>query len=83
MSHWMRRSGKFLPDPIFRAAEQLAHWMKKSRSRLYAEAIAKYVDNHALDDITERLNAVCGAEPSVVDVALQCDQAKTVSHEAW
>ena len=32
-----------LPDPVFRAAETLARRLRKSRSQLYAEAIAEYV----------------------------------------
>lgn len=32
-----------LPDPVFRDAETLARRLRKSRSKLYAEAIADYV----------------------------------------
>lgn len=45
-----------LPDAIFREAERLARRLKKSRSRLYQEAVAEYVARHAPEAITEALN---------------------------
>ena len=72
-----------LPDPLFQAAEHLARRLKKPRSRLYAEAIAQYVGTHGSNAVTERLNAVYGIEPAVVDEALERAQAESGSHEAW
>jgi antitoxin MazE6 len=48
-----------IPDPVFTSAERLAERMKKSRSQLYSEALAEYVDRHDPDTITDRINAVC------------------------
>lgn len=45
-----------LPDDVFRAAEALARRLKKSRSRLYADAIAEYLARHAPDEVTEAMN---------------------------
>jgi hypothetical protein len=72
-----------LPDPVFQAAEQLARRQHKPRSRLYAEAIAEYVDAHDSSDVTKRLNAVYGAEDSSLDEGLQRIQSKTLGNEAW
>lgn len=72
-----------LPDTLFEAAEQLAQSLKKPRSKLYAEALAKYVDGHETSAVTERLNAVYDAEPSTVEEVLRSAQSKTLSHEAW
>ena len=47
-----------LPDPVFRAAETLARRLRKSRSQLYAEAIAEYVGAHGAKALTARLNSV-------------------------
>lgn len=47
-----------LPDRIFRAAEQHAQRAKKSRSQLYAEAIAEYLARHAPDEVKEAMNRV-------------------------
>ena len=47
-----------LPDQVFREAERFARRAKKSRSRLYAEALAEYLARHAPDEVTEDMNRV-------------------------
>ena len=48
-----------LPDRVFKEAELFARRLRKSRSQLYAEAIAEYLARHAPNDITESMNVVC------------------------
>ena len=56
-----------LPDDLFRAAERHAKRLRKSRSQLYAEALAEYLARHAPDEVTEAMNMVVerlgGLEP--------------------
>jgi metal-responsive CopG/Arc/MetJ family transcriptional regulator len=47
-----------LPDRVFREAEGYAKRTRKSRSQLYAEALAEYLARHAPDEVTEAMNAV-------------------------
>ncbi len=47
-----------LPDRVYRDAERHAKRTRKSRSQLYAEAIAEYLARHAPDEVTEDMNAV-------------------------
>ena len=47
-----------IPDPIFERGEKLARRLSKSRSQLYAEALAEYVTRHDPETVVERLNAV-------------------------
>jgi metal-responsive CopG/Arc/MetJ family transcriptional regulator len=47
-----------LPDEVFRSAERFAKRARKSRSRLYAEALTEYLARHAPDEITEDMNRV-------------------------
>ena len=72
-----------LPDPVFRAAETLAHKLKKSRSELYAEAIAEYVGAKGKKAVTAKLNAVYAKERSELDPALKHAQLEMLSREAW
>lgn len=51
-SHAMKTAVS-LPDDIFRAADKLAKRARKSRSRLYAEALAEYLARHASDEVTD------------------------------
>lgn len=58
-----------LPDSVFRAAEVLASTLHKSRSQLYAEALASYVGAHSAHNVTQRLNEVYANEGSQLDRA--------------
>jgi metal-responsive CopG/Arc/MetJ family transcriptional regulator len=49
-----------IPDDLFADAEQLARELKKSRSRLYGDAMREYVARHSAESITEALDRVCG-----------------------
>jgi len=43
---------------VFRAAERQAKRTRKSRSQLYAEALAEYLSRHAPEEVTEAMNLV-------------------------
>lgn len=45
-----------IPDKIFTAAERHASRTRKSRSQLYAEALAEYLTRHAPEEVTEAMN---------------------------
>ncbi len=47
-----------LPDRLFQAAERHAKRTRKSRSELYADALAEYLTRHAPDEVTEAINQV-------------------------
>jgi metal-responsive CopG/Arc/MetJ family transcriptional regulator len=72
-----------LPDPVFRSAETLAKRLKKSRSELYAEAIAEYVGARGAKAVTEKLNSVYGSESSELDPTIRYAQLESLSREAW
>ncbi|TVQ17474.1 MAG: hypothetical protein EA382_18795 [Spirochaetaceae bacterium] len=50
-----------IPDRIFEDAERLATEAHRSRSELYARALAEYVARHAPDRVTESMNAAIAA----------------------
>ena len=72
-----------LPDPVFRAAEILASNLRKSRSQLYAEALASYVSVHSAHNVTQRLNEVYAKEPSKLDGVLFKVQMRGLKSETW
>ena len=47
-----------LPDELFRAAERHAKRSRRSRSQLYAEALAEYLARHTPEEVTEAMNGV-------------------------
>ncbi len=72
-----------LPDPVFSAAEELAHRLRVSRSQLYAQAIAQYLGERQESLVTEQLNAVYAAKQEPIDPAVVAAQLEVIGHEAW
>jgi len=48
-----------IPDKIFEQAERSARRTKRSRSRLFSEALQEYLTRHSPDEITEAVNRAC------------------------
>ena len=74
-----------IPDHVFKAAEELARRLGKSRSELYSAAIASYVDRHRQEGMTERLNEVYGPrkEQAELDAVLATLQSLSIPEEDW
>jgi uncharacterized FlgJ-related protein len=47
-----------LPDQVFYAAEETAHYMGIPRSKLYLNALVEYLEKNNRKKITEKLNEV-------------------------
>ena len=48
-----------IPDDVYKGAERLARRSKKSRSRLYSDALKEYLQRHSFDEVTEAMNRAC------------------------
>lgn len=73
-----------IPDPVFKAADELARRMGASRSRLYSVALQRFVQEHDDDAITAKLNEVYSAEESALDPMLQSIQSRSVKKkDSW
>jgi len=60
-----------IPDPVFRAADQLARRMRVSRSELYARALVRMLEQEDDASITARLNELYAVEDSSMDPVLE------------
>lgn len=61
-----------IPDKLFRKADRFAKKLGMTRSRLYAEAVEKYLKESNGSDITKRLNEVYpGGKGSELDPAFK------------
>jgi len=56
-----------IPDRVYEDAERLARRTKKSRSRLFTDAIKEYVERHAPEEITDAMNRVCAERENTRD----------------
>jgi metal-responsive CopG/Arc/MetJ family transcriptional regulator len=73
-----------LPDDVFRSAERFAKRARKSRSRLYAEALAEYLARHAPDEVTEDMNRVADAlAGSGPDVFVATAARRVLGNTEW
>jgi predicted transcriptional regulator len=72
-----------LPDTVFLEAERFARHVKKSRSKLYAEALSEYLCRHSPDEITESLNQVAAKINSNDLQFVKHAARKLVAREAW
>jgi predicted transcriptional regulator len=72
-----------IPDPIFREAERLARRLKKSRSQLYAEAMADYLRRHDADAVTEALNRVYAESGERIDPFADAAARRLLSNVEW
>jgi len=70
-----------IPDDLFEDAEYLARRQGKTRSKLYADAIAEYVGVYRTESITDQLNAVYEVSDSALDAALEAAQLKSLDEE--
>lgn len=72
-----------IPDPIFKAAERLAHRLGITRSRLYTKAVIEYIQKHKNDKVCEKLNEIYAKESSSLDPATQAMQWASIDEEEW
>ncbi|MHB1047015.1 MAG: hypothetical protein ACYDBY_14410 [Thermoanaerobaculia bacterium] len=72
-----------IPDPVFKAADKLAHRLGMSRSSLYAEALHRYLQLHDEHAITAKLNEVLAHDPSELHARLQSIQARSIPRGTW
>jgi len=45
-----------IPDEVFEGAERLARRTKRSRSRLFSDALKEYLARHTPDQVTEAMD---------------------------
>ena len=72
-----------VPDEVFAKAERLARRMKKSRSELFSNALAEYIERHAPDHVTERMNQVCDELGIEVDPFVAAASRKVLEQSEW
>lgn len=72
-----------VPDQIFRAAEQHARRARKSRSQLYADALAEYLARHVPDQVTEALDRLAGEIELTADPFVRAAAVRTILRSEW
>lgn len=72
-----------LPDPLFRRADRFARDHRISRSRLFAQALAEYLDSRGEDETTEQINRVCREVDTRLDPTLARAATRVLRKAEW
>ena len=72
-----------IPDDIFEGAERYARRTKKSRSRLFSEALQEYLARHAADEVTEAMNSVCAELGGTKDLFVSAAARRALERSEW
>ena len=72
-----------IPDPLFKKGETAARKLKLSRSELYAQALAEYLDRRNEEALIQRVNHVCDAIDTRIDPALVRAAAASLPKDQW
>ena len=72
-----------IPDDVFKRAESLARRTKKSRSRLFSEALREYVARHSPDEVTEAMNRTYEAIGETKDAFVSAAARRTLERTEW
>lgn len=72
-----------IPDEVFEEAEELARRMKKSRSALFAEAVAEYVARHEPEAITGELDRLADGLDTHLDAPAASAARRVLRRSEW
>jgi metal-responsive CopG/Arc/MetJ family transcriptional regulator len=70
-------------DEVYQGAERLARRTKKSRSRLYGDALREYLARHAPDEVTEAMNRACAEVGESKDPFVSAAALSTLGRSEW
>lgn len=72
-----------IPDKLFLSAEQYAKSHGVTRSNLYSQAVAQFLEKHSRDKITQKLNEVYSDQPSEISKTITTLQLSSIEKEEW
>lgn len=72
-----------IPDHVYAEAERLSRRLKKSRSKVYTEAVTEYLARHDPEAVTEAMNKVCEAVDTRPDQAVSAAAKRTLQQVEW
>jgi predicted CopG family antitoxin len=72
-----------IPDDVFKGAERLARRTKRSRSKLFSDAVKEYVARHDPDEVTEAMNRVCDEVGDTLDPFVSLAARRLLEQVEW
>ena len=72
-----------IPDDIFEGAERLARRTKRSRSRIFSEALKEYLQRHSPDEVTEVMNKACDEIGTTEEQFVAAASSRILKNTEW
>jgi metal-responsive CopG/Arc/MetJ family transcriptional regulator len=72
-----------IPDDVFEGAERLARQTKKSRSRLFSDALREYLARHIPEEVTESMNKACAEIGELADPFVSSAARRVLERSEW
>jgi predicted transcriptional regulator len=72
-----------IPDEVFEKVERLARRAGRSRSEVFAAALAEYVARHAPDEVTEAMDRVCADTGDQEDGFVRAAGRRILENTEW
>ncbi len=72
-----------IPDDLFEGAERLARRTKKSRSRLFRDALKEYLARHTPDQVTEAMNNALAELGATDDPFVSTSARRVLERSEW
>jgi metal-responsive CopG/Arc/MetJ family transcriptional regulator len=72
-----------IPDDVFEGAERLARRTRKSRSRIFSDALREYLARHTPEQVTESMNQACTEVGETTDPFVSTAARRTLERSKW
>jgi metal-responsive CopG/Arc/MetJ family transcriptional regulator len=72
-----------IPDDIFEGAERLAKRTKRSRSRVFSDALQEYLARHTPDKVTQAMNQALAQVGDTSDGFVSSAAGRTLQRSEW
>jgi len=72
-----------IPDEVFEGAERLARRTKRSRSRLFSDALKEYLARHTPDRVTEAMNKALEGIGEASDPFVSAGTRRVLERSEW
>ena len=72
-----------IPEDVFKGAERLARKTKRSRSRLFSDALKEYLARHTPDSVTEAMNRACAELGAAKDEFVSSAARRVLVRNEW
>jgi metal-responsive CopG/Arc/MetJ family transcriptional regulator len=72
-----------IPDDLFEGAQRLARRTKRSRSRIFSDALREYLAHHSPEEVTEAINHACAEIGEAKDPFIASATRRILDRSQW